>query len=154
MFTSDMYPFPPGSTHLFPRDTRQLLTPLSSSHAHLPPTLCVSQLSTLLGELRANLHLVFRVGESVALVDTMLAFATFVRSSGGYCRPKIAESAPLVLKRCRHPLLEKYGDVDLVPNDVAITHATNLQASPRSSPHPPLASHLTFLCPARNLICS
>ena len=73
-------------------------------------------------------------GESVALVDVMLAFAVFVHKGGGsgpFCRPKIAHAAPLVLKRCRHPLLERFAEPGqpLTPNDVAITHATNLQVT-------------------------
>ena len=56
------------------------------------------------------------------------SFANFVRSSGAtYARPKMGVGAPLILKQGRHPLLEHFGEVSLVPNDVGITHATNFQ---------------------------
>ena len=87
-----------------------------------------AQLEGLIGEIRHNLHVLFRLGESVALVDTMCAFASFVRTAGGpYVRPKMGEGCPLVLKQCRHPLLEHLGDVSVVPNDVGIFHASNFQ---------------------------
>ena len=39
----------------------------------------------------------------------------------------MGEGAPLVIKRARHPLLEAQGEASVVPNDVALTHATNFQ---------------------------
>ena len=85
-------------------------------------------LAKLQDAIRQRLHLIFAVGESVALLDMLRAFTTFVQSSGAsYVRPKMGEGAPLVLKQCRHPLLEAQGETSVRPNDVAITHATNLQ---------------------------
>ena len=60
------------------------------------------QLASLLNDVRAGLHLLFRLGESVALVDVMTSFAVFVRSSGAaYARPKMADGGLLVLKQVR-----------------------------------------------------
>ena len=42
----------------------------------------------------------FPTGESVALVDVMIAFAVFVHKGGGsgpFCRPKVPPVAPLPL---------------------------------------------------------
>ena len=58
----------------------------------------------------------------VALLDMLAAFASFVQLSGGtYVRPKLGDGGPLILKQCRHPLLEAQGEASVVPNDVAIT---------------------------------
>jgi DNA mismatch repair ATPase MutS len=86
------------------------------------------QLQNLKTQIRSRLHVLFRVGESIALVDTLAAFATHVRSVGtSYVRPKMGYGVPLVLKQCRHPLLEHLGEGQVVPNDVAISHTTNFQ---------------------------
>ena len=69
-------------------------------------------------QVRNRLHVVFAVGESIALLDMLVSFTTFVQLSGAsYVRPKMADGATLVLKGCRHPLLEAQGEVSVVPND-------------------------------------
>ena len=47
--------------------------------------------------MRGTLHLLFQLGESIALLDTLHSFATFVHASGGqFSRPVMAEGAALV----------------------------------------------------------
>ena len=58
----------------------------------------------------------------------LIAFATYIQSTGGsFVRPKMGVGAPMVLRRCRNPLLEAQGDCAVVPNSVNISHATNFQ---------------------------
>ena len=87
------------------------------------------ELTKLQDSIRQRLHVIFAVGESIALLDTLIAYTSFSTSlSGGECvRPRMGEGAPLVIKRARHPLLEAQGEASVVPNDVALTHATNFQ---------------------------
>ena len=87
-----------------------------------------AELTKLQEAIRSRLHVIFSVGESVALLDMLGSFATFVSASGApYARPCMGDGAILVLKQCRHPLLEAQGDTSVVANDVMITHACKFQ---------------------------
>lgn len=87
-----------------------------------------AQLSKLREEITSQLHVLFRLGEAVALLDTLASFATFAHQSGAsYVRPKMAVGGPLALKQSRHPLLEALAEREVVANNVAISHASNFQ---------------------------
>lgn len=91
---------------------------------------CLAQLSKLQDQVRERLHVIFTVGESVALLDMLASFATYAQASGApYARPLMGDGCGLTLKACRHPILEASGDVCVVANSVNIQHATNFQES-------------------------
>lgn len=90
---------------------------------------CTTKLiGELVEDLQKKLHVLFQLSESVALLDMLASFATYVRESGSaFVRPTIGESDELVLKASRHPLLERLGEHSAVPNDVFMTPACNTQ---------------------------
>ena len=78
---------------------------------HRATTRCAQELGKLFGVIRQQINILFRLSESVALLDMLLSFCTFVNQSGGdYCQPRIGQRQPLVLRRSRHPLLESLSD--------------------------------------------
>ena len=87
------------------------------------------QLSRLQDKIRGNMHILFSIGESVALLDKLQSFAFHVLSTGGapFARPRMGDGGTLLLKQARHPILEAIGEAAVVPNDIMITHATNFQ---------------------------
>lgn len=57
------------------------------------------------------------VASSIAEMDMLLAFAD-VAASNGYCCPEVNEEEEIVIREGRHPVVEKEGAEDFVPNDV------------------------------------
>lgn len=87
------------------------------------------ELRALIQKIQEQVHILFQVCESVAFLDMMASFATFVRMSGDtFVRPRLDESpsASLVLKQARHPILERVAEHSLIANDVYATPAANL----------------------------
>ena len=86
-----------------------------------------AELEKLQDEVRNRLHVIFSVGESIALADMLGSFATYIRQSGSaFARPLMGEGCGLTLKKGRHPLLEAQGDT-VVANSVNLQHATHFQ---------------------------
>ena len=82
----------------------------------------------LVEKIQQQVHVLFQVSESVALLDMMAAFGAHVKLAGGdWARPRMdgAASASLVLKQARHPILDRFGEHSLVANDVYATPASN-----------------------------
>ncbi|KAH7189569.1 muts domain V-domain-containing protein [Fusarium flagelliforme] len=73
---------------------------------------CVIQ--ELMKELQDDVPQLFRVCESIALVDMIASFAQLA-TTRDYVRPDI--SSTLALKGARHPVLDKNTNGDFVPND-------------------------------------
>ncbi|KAF4589678.1 hypothetical protein GQ602_003567 [Ophiocordyceps camponoti-floridani] len=72
----------------------------------------------LMQDLRQASPQLFRVCESVALVDMIASFAQLATTQG-YIRPEITNT--LALKSARHPIIDKTLDGSFVPNDYYAT---------------------------------
>jgi len=82
----------------------------------------------LVEEIQKKLHVLFQLSESIALLDMIASFVTYVQQSGAvFARPTIGGSSELVLKASRHPILERLGEHSSVPNDVFMTPSCNMQ---------------------------
>ncbi|KAM0563139.1 hypothetical protein ACHAPJ_000853 [Fusarium lateritium] len=77
-----------------------------------------SVVQDLLKELRREVPHLFRVCESVALIDMISSFAQLA-TTRDYVRPDI--SSTLALKAARHPVLDKSMNGNFVPNDYYAT---------------------------------
>ena len=86
------------------------------------------EMAGLVEKIQQQVHVLFQVSESVALLDMMVAFGAHVKLAGGdWARPRMdgTASASLVLKQARHPILDRFGEHSLVANDVYATPASN-----------------------------
>jgi DNA mismatch repair ATPase MutS len=86
------------------------------------------EMAGLVEKIQQQVHVLFQVSESVALLDMMVAFGAHVKLAGGdWARPHMdgTASASLVLKQARHPILDRFGEHSLVANDVYATPASN-----------------------------
>ncbi len=69
-------------------------------------------------EAAAQVPLVQRVGDALAVLDTVCSLAR-VAIERGYCRPTLAEDTRLMVRHGRHPVVEALvGEGAFVPNDV------------------------------------
>ncbi|KAH8890476.1 hypothetical protein GQ53DRAFT_794774 [Thozetella sp. PMI_491] len=78
----------------------------------------------LLDTIRSHISLMFRVCESVAMLD-MLASFSYVVTTQDYARPDM--SGTLALKSARHPIIEKCESNSFIPNDYYATDSYRLQ---------------------------
>ncbi|KAI1335601.1 muts domain V-domain-containing protein [Xylariaceae sp. FL0016] len=69
----------------------------------------------LLGAIRTHVPHLFRICESIALLDMLASFGELV-TTRNYVRPEITET--LALKGARHPVCERLDSTKFVPNDV------------------------------------
>ncbi|RDA90109.1 hypothetical protein CP533_2581 [Ophiocordyceps camponoti-saundersi (nom. inval.)] len=72
----------------------------------------------LMQDLRQASPQLFRVCESVALVDMITSFAQLA-TTRGYIRPEMTDT--LALKSARHPIMDKTLDGEFIPNDYYAT---------------------------------
>ncbi|KAF1987831.1 hypothetical protein K402DRAFT_403490 [Aulographum hederae CBS 113979] len=78
----------------------------------------------LISDVREHMSILFKICESIALLDMMAAFAQLITSQQ-YVRPKISDT--LAVKQGRHPLREKIQSSKFIPNDVYATQQTRFQ---------------------------
>ncbi|KAF2112484.1 muts domain V-domain-containing protein [Lophiotrema nucula] len=78
----------------------------------------------LIEEVRGYMSVLFKICESVAMLDMLAAFATLV-TTNDYVRPSITDT--LAIKSGRHPIREKIMKTQYVPNDVYATQQSRLQ---------------------------
>ena len=86
------------------------------------------ELAGLVETIQQHVHVLFQLSESVAFLDVMSSFATYVRLSGGtFARPVVSDGAntALVFKQARHPILERFGEHSLIANDTCATSSAN-----------------------------
>ncbi|ROW00008.1 hypothetical protein VPNG_08330 [Cytospora leucostoma] len=68
----------------------------------------------LLDSIRAEIPALFRICESIALLDMLASFGQTV-TTRDYVRPLLADA--LALKEARHPILDAFSDSKFIPND-------------------------------------
>ena len=81
----------------------------------------------LVEKIRGNISSLFKVSESIGLLDMLYSFATTVTLNTNYVRPEFCLDGPIAIKQGRHPVLEKSlnGGV-YVPNDTYLSESSNL----------------------------
>jgi DNA mismatch repair protein MSH4 len=85
---------------------------------------------TLLQRVRADMNLLFRFAESVAMVDMLLSFAAVVVESpdpDAMARPTFTADGPIAIVKGRHPVVERASGGAYVPNDLTLTPEATLQ---------------------------
>lgn len=80
-----------------------------------------SSIQTLIASVRTKLHPLFKISESLALLDVLTAFAHLV-TTNSYVRPEVSADV-LAIKSARHPIRENIQIEKYVPNDVYATKA-------------------------------
>lgn len=78
----------------------------------------------LIDDVREHMSSLFRICESVAMLDMLTAFAHVV-SSQDYIRPALSDT--LAIRSGRHPIREKIHNTKYIPNDVYATQQTRFQ---------------------------
>ncbi|KAF1996096.1 DNA mismatch repair protein-like protein muts [Amniculicola lignicola CBS 123094] len=78
----------------------------------------------LIEEVRGQMSILFKICESIAMLDMIAAFAQLVTTQD-YVRPQITDT--LAIKSGRHPIREKIMHNRFVPNDVYATQQTRFQ---------------------------
>lgn len=78
----------------------------------------------LIEDVREHMSSLFRICESIAMLDMLSAFAHAV-SSEDYVRPALSDT--LAIRAGRHPIREKIHNTKYIPNDVYATQQTRFQ---------------------------
>ncbi|TAQ88758.1 hypothetical protein B7494_g2910 [Chlorociboria aeruginascens] len=76
-------------------------------------------IQVLLDEIRAEIPILFKVCESIAMLDLITSFTQISTKNGQYCRPEMLDS--LTIEHGRHPIREKFSAKEFVPNTVMAT---------------------------------
>jgi DNA mismatch repair protein MSH4 len=79
----------------------------------------------LIADLREHMSVLFKICESIAMLDMLSSFAQVVTSQD-YVRPKIDEDT-LAVRAGRHPIREKIQNTKFVPNDIYATQQSRFQ---------------------------
>ncbi|KAK3045061.1 hypothetical protein LTS18_014664, partial [Coniosporium uncinatum] len=78
----------------------------------------------LINDVHGHMSSLFKISESIAMLDVMAAFAHLV-TSHEYVRPSIRDT--LAIKSGRHPIREKVQSSKFIPNDVYASQQTRFQ---------------------------
>lgn len=78
----------------------------------------------LITNIREHMSALFKICESIAMLDMLASFAQVVTSQD-YVRPTISET--LAIRAGRHPIREKIHNTKFIPNDVYATQQTRFQ---------------------------
>jgi DNA mismatch repair protein MSH4 len=78
----------------------------------------------LINDVRTEVQPLFRISESIAMLDMIASFAQLVTTQD-YVRPELTET--LAIKAGRHPVKEKIQREKYIPNDVYATQQSRLQ---------------------------
>ncbi|KAI4753592.1 hypothetical protein E4T51_13301 [Aureobasidium sp. EXF-12344] len=104
-------------------DLRKRSQKISDSHTEV---LLMSDkaIQELIGEIRVYMSVLFKVSESIAMLDVLSSFAHNV-TLHDYTRPRITQT--LGIKAGRHPIREKVQNIPFIPNDVFATQQSRFQ---------------------------
>lgn len=104
-------------------DLRKRSQKISDSHTEV---LLMSDkaIQDLITEIRVYMSVLFKVSESIAMLDVLSAFAHNV-TLHDYTRPRITQT--LGIKAGRHPIREKVQSTPFIPNDVFATQQSRFQ---------------------------
>jgi DNA mismatch repair protein MSH4 len=90
---------------------------LTEGYEHIQIALTSSIVSELIAKIRESIGVLYKVSESIALMDILMSFATVVTlnsdygmhyySSDALVRPNFTTEGPIAIKQGRHPILEK-----------------------------------------------
>ncbi|KAM5459764.1 MutS protein msh4 [Microsporum canis] len=78
----------------------------------------------LIDDIRSQISNLFRIGEAIAMLDMMAAFA-YLQNMQDYARPKITDT--IAIKSGRHPIREKIHATKYIPNDVYASPQSRFQ---------------------------
>lgn len=86
-------------------------------------------LQILQDEIRKKISAIFTFVDSISLLDMLLGFADLVAlSDAPFTRPVLKQSGPMVIRRGRHPIVEKVQKIQpFVENDTFLSAASNFQ---------------------------
>jgi DNA mismatch repair protein MSH4 len=76
----------------------------------------------LMDKIRGEIPTLFRVCESIAMLDMIAAFGHLATAGGDYVRPEIADC--IAVKAGRHPVKEKVGELNLGFTDMYLTDSS------------------------------
>jgi DNA mismatch repair protein MSH4 len=104
-------------------DLRKRSQKISDSHTEV---LLMSDkaIQDLITEIRVYMSVLFKISESIAMLDVLSAFAHNV-TLHDYTRPRITQT--LGIKAGRHPIREKVQNTPFIPNDVFATQQSRFQ---------------------------
>ncbi|WEW61371.1 MutS protein msh4 [Emydomyces testavorans] len=78
----------------------------------------------LIEDVRAEISILFRISEGIAMLDMLAAFAQLV-AVNDYVRPELTDT--LAIKAGRHPIREKIHSNKFIPNDAYATQQSRFQ---------------------------
>ena len=78
----------------------------------------------LIGDVRTEIHPLFKISESIAMLDMIASFAQLVTTQD-YVKPELTDT--LAIKAGRHPIRDKIQIEKYVPNDVYATQQHRFQ---------------------------
>lgn len=58
--------------------------------------------------------------ESIALLDFLCSLAIYSSSGAGCVKPELTKDGPLVIKKGRHPIMEKIHKIPFIPVLIAL----------------------------------
>nr|POF02998.1 muts protein like 4 [Quercus suber] len=95
------------------------------SDAHMEVVMMSDQaVRDLIKDLREHMSVLFKISESISMLDMLSSFAHLVTSMN-YTRPIIQDA--LAFRASRHPILEKIQTTTFIPNDVYATQQARFQ---------------------------
>ena len=82
---------------------------------------------TFEGEIRQNLGALYRLAESLALLDLIVSHAILAFTTPRCVRPEFSFDGAIALKRARHPLREQMLQHEYIATDVLISPSRSIQ---------------------------
>eukprot|EP01119_Soliformovum_irregulare_P017774 TRINITY_DN5333_c0_g1_i3.p2 TRINITY_DN5333_c0_g1~~TRINITY_DN5333_c0_g1_i3.p2 ORF type:complete len:554 (-),score=161.96 TRINITY_DN5333_c0_g1_i3:2031-3692(-) len=85
-------------------------------------------LEELVHRIRSQVGAIYKMSDSIALLDMLLSLTTYVTlSKTGCVRPEFTEDGAMVIKQGRHPIMERISEDAFIPNDTYISDTINFQ---------------------------
>ncbi|KAI7863458.1 muts domain V-domain-containing protein [Spinellus fusiger] len=84
-----------------------------------------SIITDLLQQFRANVNVLYKISEAIALLDLLVSFAKHYIDNDCYVRPEFTNT--LAIKAGRHPILDKISKNSIVPNDTFASLSSSFQ---------------------------
>jgi DNA mismatch repair protein MSH4 len=63
-------------------------------------------INDLIYSIRQNIHIIYKISDSIAWLDMISSFVTYVNLSSNSVRPEFTKEGPLVIKQGRHPIIQ------------------------------------------------
>ncbi|KAF0983986.1 hypothetical protein FDP41_007901 [Naegleria fowleri] len=89
---------------------------------YLMTEMVVSRLTEII---KTHISDLYKLGESIGLLDMLFSFATLVTLNNSYIRPQFCTEGPTAIKQGRHPVLEKNLNGEYVANDTYLSESSN-----------------------------